>query len=247
MKLKSFLFAVTVICACSSLAHSQISTRIGPMFGLTAPTVDYTGNAEDFANGTKYGLRSGFNYGLMGKVLLGPLNGRVSISYASLDNSGATGFSSNSTVEIKNSLFMFTLGTEFSFGIPASPVKPYAGIDLLFSSISGSFNFQGSTPNGLTGGTTNIESASRTGLGLSIGSEIGISRSVILDLSLRYNLINLFGNEYTVTNRNNKTDVYAYLNDAKDPAFNPSDDKHPIGNDRTIATIQLQAGILFGF
>lgn len=247
MKLRSSLFVILLIGISGSISYSQIGIKLGPMFGLTTPTVDYTGDAKDFANGTKYGMRSGFNYGILGKVLLGPLNGRVSISYASLENSGQTGFSSNSTVEIKNSLFMITLGTEFGFGIPASPVKPYAGIDLLFTSISGSFDFQGSTPNGLTGGNTNIESSSRTGLGLSIGSEIGFGKSVTLDLSLRYNLVNLFGKEYTVTNRNNKTDVYAYLNDAKDPAFNPSDDKHPIGNDRTIATIQLQVGILFGF
>lgn len=226
--------------------QSQISIKLGPQLGLTSPTMDYSGDAKDFYTGTKYGLRSGLHYGVMGKVQLGPLNGRLSLSYSSLDNNGPTG-EPNSTVEIKNNLFMFTLGTEFGFGIPMSPVKPYAGIDILFTTISGSFNFSGSTPNGLSGGTKNIESASRTGLGFSIGSEIGFGRQFTLDLSLRYNLINLFGKEYTPSANNSKTDVYAFLNDAKDPNFNANDPKHPIANDRSITTIQINAALLFGF
>lgn len=226
--------------------QSQISIKLGPMVGLTSPTVDYSGDAKDFYAGTKYGMRSGLNYGVMAKILFGPIKGRVSVSYASLENSGPTG-ESNGSVEIKNNLFMFTFGTELMFGVPASPVKPFAGIDLLISSISGEFNFSGSTPHGLTGGTTNISSSSRTGLGFAIGSEISFGKTFIMDLSLRYNLINLFGKEYTTTSRNNRTDVYAYLNDAKDPGYIPGDDKHIVGNDRTIATIQLQFGIIFGF
>lgn len=243
---KKIFLALILISALLQVTFSQISIKIGPQIGMTSPTVDYGGDAKDFYAGTKYGLRSGLNYGVLGKVVFGPLKGRVSISYASLDNNGPTG-ESNGTVEIKNNLFMFTLGTEFMFGIPASPVKPYAGIDLLITSISGEFNFSGSTPHGLTGGTTNISSSSRTGLGFAVGSEIGLGKTFTMDLSLRYNLINLFGKEYTTTNRENRTDVYAYLNDAKDPRYVPGDDKHIVGNDRTIATIQLQLGILFGF
>lgn len=243
---KKLLFAAILILVSYLPVQSQISLRIGPMAGLTSPTIDYSGDAKDFYAGTKYGMRSGLNYGVIGKILFGPVKGRVSVSYASLDNSGPTG-EPNGSVEIKNNLFMFTIGTEFMFGIPASPVKPYAGIDLLISSISGEFNFSGSTPHGLTGGTTNISSSSRTGLGFAVGSEIGFGKSFMLDLSLRYNLINLFGKEYTTTSRNNRTDVYAYLNDAKDPGYVPGDDKHIVGNDRTIATIQLQLGVLFGF
>lgn len=245
MKKSAIIILAIMLGICNS-SYSQISIKLGPLVGMTSPTVDYGGDAKDFYAGTRYGLRSGINYGVMGKVVVGPINGRLSISYASLDNNGPTG-EPNGSVEIKNNLFMFTLGTEFAFGIPASPVKPYAGIDVLFTSISGSFNFSGSTPNGLSGGTKNISSASRTGLGFSVGSEIALGRTFTIDLSLRYNLVNLFGKEYTVSSNNSRTDVYAYLNDAKDPSFNASDPKHPIGNDRTIATIQLQLGILFGF
>ena len=227
---------------------SQISLKLGPMLGLTSPTVDYSGDVKDFYNGTKYGLRSGMNYGAIGKVVIGPLNGRLSVSFASLDNSGSSDpvSSPNATLEIKHSLFMFTLGTEFSFGIPYSPVKPYAGIDLLISSISGTFNFKG-TPEVLSG-EKSIKSASRTGLGFAIGSEIAFGRSFTMDISLRYNLINLFGKEYEgLSTSNDRADAYAFLNDGADPNYSVTNSKHPIGNDRTIATIQLQLGILFGF
>lgn len=243
---KISLFILLALVFSASTAFSQISIKLGPLVGLTSPTVDYSGDAKDFYAGTKYGMRSGLNYGVMGKVLLGSIKGRLSISYASLDNNGPTG-EPNSTVEINNNLFMFAIGTEFAFGIPASPVKPYAGIDILFTTISGSFNFSGSTPNGLSGGTKNISSASRTGLGFAIGSEVVFGNSFTLDLSLRYNLINLFGKEYTAPTNGSKTDVYAFLNDAKDPNFNASDPKHPVGSDRSIVTIQFNAGLLFGF
>ncbi len=244
---KIILFTLIIAALGFSRTYSQISLKIGPQVGLTSPTVDYSGDVKDFYNGTKYGLRSGLHYGVIGKVQLGPLNGRLSISYASLDNNGnANPDQPNSTLEIKNNIFMLTLGTEFGFGIPFSPVKPYAGIDLLFTTISGTYNFQGTAE--VTSGEKSIKSASRTGLGFSIGTEVGFGRSFVLDLSLRYNLINLFGKSYDgVTNSNDRNDAYTNLNDAADPNFSAGNSKHPIGNSRSIATIQFNAGLLFGF
>lgn len=246
MKIPKFVFLLFLLVFNYHSSYAQISIKLGPTVGLTSPTVDYSGDTKDFYAGTKYGMRSGINFGVMGKVVLGPLNGRVSISYASLDNSGTGNPSQpNSTLEVKNSLFMFTLGTEFAFGIPASPVKPYGGIDILFSSISGSFKFQGTS--NVNSNENSIQSSSRTGLGFSIGSEVAFGRSFTLDLSLRYNLINLFGKDYKSIANSNRVDAYTSLNDAADPNYNASDDKHPVGNSRTIATIQFQVGILFGF
>lgn len=244
---KIIVLSVLVLFSYVNTSYSQISIKLGPELGLTSPTVDYSGDAKDFYAGTKYGLRSGLHYGIMGKVQLGPLNGRLSISYASLDNSGnADPTKPNSTLEIKNNVFMFTLGTEFGFGIPFSPVKPYAGIDVLFSTISGTYNFQGTSE--VSSGEKSIKSGSRTGLGFSIGSEVGFGKSFTLDISLRYNLINLFGKSYDgVTNSNDRNDAYSNLNDAADPNYSATNSKHPVGNDRTIATIQINVGLLFGF
>lgn len=248
MKTK-ILSALILFFAITNISFSQlgISIKVGPMLGMTSPTVDYGGDAKDFYSGTKYGLRSGINYGAMGKITLGPLNGRLSIGYSSLDNSGIANLNQpNSTLEVKQNIFLITLGTEFGFGIPFSPVKPYAGIDVLFSSISGTFNYQGTSE--VTSGEKSIKSASRTGLGFAIGSEIQFGKTITMDLSLRYNLHNLFGKSYDgVTNSNDRNDAYTSLNDAADPNYSASNSKHPIGNDRTIATIQIQLGILFGF
>ena len=244
---KTIILSALILILFVSTAYSQISIKLGPELGLTSPTVDYSGDAKDFYAGTKYGIRSGLHYGIMGKVQLGPLNGRLSISYASLDNNGnANPEQPNSTVEIKNNVFMFTLGTEFGFGIPFSPVKPYAGIDVLFSTISGTYNFQGTSE--VSSGEKSIKSASRTGLGFAIGSEVAFGKSFTLDISLRYNLINLFGKSYDgVTNSNDRNDAYTNLNDAADPNYSATNSKHPVGNDRSIATIQINVGLLFGF
>ena len=244
---KIIVLTALIIISFVNVSYSQISIKLGPELGLTSPTVDYSGDAKDFYAGTKYGLRSGLHYGVMGKVQLGPLNGRLSISYASLDNSGnANPEQPGSTLEIKNNVFMFTLGTEFGFGIPFSPVKPYAGIDVLFSTISGTYNFQGTSE--VSSGEKSIQSASRTGLGFSVGSEVAFGKSFTLDISLRYNLINLFGKSYDgVTNSNDRNDAYTNLNDAADPNYSATNSKHPVGNDRSIATIQINVGLLFGF
>jgi hypothetical protein len=90
-------------------------------------------------------------------------------------------------------LFTIGLGTQFGFDVPMSPVKPYVGLELLFSTISGSAKFQG-TQN-VQSSSIDMETASRTGLGFSAGAEIKII-SMALDVSLKYNLINLFSKNY---------------------------------------------------
>ena len=247
--MKKAVIILAVIFALSSTVYSQIpiGIKIGPMIGLTSPTIDYGGDVKDFYAGTKYGMRSGVNFGAMGKIAIGPLNGRISVGYSSLSNTGVPNLNQpNSTLEVKNNILMFTIGTEFGFGIPFSPVKPYAGIDLLFSTFSGSRNFNNTAE--VNSGEVSMKSASRTGLGFAIGAEVSFGKTLTADLSLRYNLHNMFGKEYEgVTNSNDRNLAYNFLNDAKDPNYNGTDSKHPIGNDRSISTIQLQLGILFGF
>lgn len=230
-----------------SAAYSQlIGIKLGPIIGLTSPTSDYAGNTEDFYNGTKYGLKSGVGFGAMGKINIGPIGGRLSVVYSSISNDGvADADFPNSSLEISNSLLTFTLGTEFGINIPFTPVRPYAGIDVLFSSISGTFNYQGTQH--VSSGENEIASSSRTGLGLAFGSEVTFGKTVTMDISIRYNMINLFGKEFTSVTNANRIDSYKNLNDGVDPEYSATDEKHPIGNDRTIATIQLQLGILFGF
>jgi len=244
-KISIILVSLVILSVSNTYSQVGISVKIGPMLGLTSPTSDYSGETADFYAGTKYGLKSGFHFGAVGKVVFGPLNGRASLSYGSLSNSGQS--DPGGTVDVKNNLFMITLGTEFGFAIPFSPVKPYAGLDLLFTTISGSVDFK-STANVPTG-ERDIQSDSRTGLGFSIGSEVAFGKTFTLDLSLRYNLINLFGKKYEgVANSNNRLDAYTSLNDDADPNYDASSNSnHPIGSSRSISTIQINAGLLFGF
>ena len=245
---KKIVFLTLVLFFTANYSYSQlISIKGGPVIGFTAPSSDYGGETSDFYAGTKYGLKSGFNYGVMGKVSFGPIGGRLSIGYATLNNDGNSDPTQpNSTVAVKNNIFSFSIGAEFGFTIPFTPVRPYADIDLLFSTISGTYNFQG-TPE-VTSGERNIESASRTGLGLALGTEIGFGKSFTLDLSLRYNLLNLFSKSYDgVTASNDRNFAYGYINDDADPNYSATNSKHPIGSSRTIATIQFNAGFLFGF
>lgn len=240
----SLIFIFLAALFSSTTAYSQLRLLIGPVIGYTAPAGDLGGATTDFYSGTKYGIGASVNYGAVAKVTLGPLNGKLSISYVSMSNSGnANSNQNNSTVDVKNSIFTIGIGTEFGFSIPFSPVRPYAGLDFLISTINGSFQFQG-TPN-VNSNSNSIPSASRTGLGFNLGAEFGAGKTITLDLSLHYNLINLFGKSYQGAG-NNRLDAYTSLNDAADPSYNANDDKHPIGNNRSIATIQIQLGVLFG-
>jgi opacity protein-like surface antigen len=240
------VFTSFLVLTLASNSYSQISLKLGPMLGLTSPTSDYSGETQDFYAGTKYGMKSGFHYGVVGKVVFGPIGGRLSISYASMSNSGnADPTHPNSTVDVSNSIFMVTIGTEFGITIPFTPVRPYAGIDLLISSINGTVNFQGTTS--VPSNEMDIESASRTGLGLALGTEVFFGKTFILDLSLRYNLINLVGKSYDgPAGSNNRIDAYTHLNDDADPEYDSTPgSNHPIGNSRNIQTIQINVGLIF--
>lgn len=242
--MKKYLFILVVLPFFLSNTYSQIGLSLGPMLGITSPTVDYTGETTDFYSGTRYGVRTGFNYGALGKIRLGPLNAKLTISFSSLTNSGQAEIDKpNSKVDVKHSMFIFGIGTEFGFNVPASPIKPYIGVDFLFTSFSGDVTFQGTSK--VPSGTFSIQSSSRTGLGFCGGLQFKLAGVTSMDLSLHYNLHNLFGKEYKTNT--DRLGVYTSLNDLKDPNYSASDDKHPIGNDRSIATIQIQLGILFGF
>ena len=60
-------------------------------------------------------------------------------------------------------------------------------------------------------------------------------------------MLNLFGKKYESPATANRDNVYSFLNDAADPNFNANDPNHPVGNNRSISTIQLQVAVLFGF
>jgi hypothetical protein len=242
--LKYFTILIALIILSQNSSNAQLKILLGPSIGYTAPTVDYSGETTDYYSGSKYALGSNVNFGAMGKLNLGPINFNLSVIYSPLSASGvADATKPNSSVDIKQNLLTIGIGTEFGFSVPMSPVKPYIGFDLLFSTISGSTKFQGITA--VQSSTIDMETASRTGLGFAGGLEIKLG-STNLDISLRYNLINLFSKTYDGSSTGTRDEVYKYLNDGKDPNYISTSDKHIVGANRTIATIQFQLGVLFG-
>ena len=243
-KTYKYLLSLLLLVLLSGETYSLLSLSLGPVIGYTIPSSDLSGSTGDYYNGTKYGVSGGIDFGAMGNLGLGPINLHLNLIYSPLSNSGtADETKSNSTVNVKMHLLTIAVGTQYSIGIPLAPIKPYAGLDILFTTFSGSFQFQG-TPN-VNSDTHDMNSSSRVGLGINAGVQIKLLTFAI-DASIHYNMLNLFSKRYEGTDSQNRLDSYLYLNDDKDPNYTTSTDKHPIAGSRTISTIQFQLGVLFG-
>jgi len=245
MKLTKALPVICVLFLASSIGFAQVKFAVGPTAGLTIPAGDYAGETYEYYVGTKYGLGSGFNVGAVLKAKLVVLSIRAGITYTSLKNTGISELDKpQSYVEVKHNMVTIFAGPEYQFQIPASPVKPYVGADLLFTSFSGESTFRG-VARIPSDGTYGMSSATRIGLGLGAGVEFGLGKTYALDFSIKYNLLNLIGKDYTVGE--DRIHAYLNLNDDRDP-LNPAEDlnKHPIADSRSISTLQFNLAFLFG-
>jgi hypothetical protein len=242
---KYFIFIVLSAFVFSSYSYSQ-SIKAGIEAGLSVPTGDFGGTTNDFYSGKKYGVTSGLNLGVTAKIKTVLAQIRAGINYSSYNNSGPSDPSNpGSTINQKYKMLVISAGPEFNISVPATTLKPYVGFNLLLSTISGDVTFQG-VPR-VSSGTYPINSASRVGLGLSAGFVMNFMMTE-LDFSLRYNMHNLFGKSYVVNpSSDSRLESYLNINDAKDPLYGTSNDKHFIGVDRSISTVQFIATVLFGF
>lgn len=225
-------------------AHSQVSFSIGPSIGLTVPTGDYGGTTVEYYYGQKYGFSSGVNVGAVVKVNTPIIRVRGAGNFSFLSNTGnAEPDKPNSSVEVKQTVFMLSVGPEFAIGIPMSPIKPYIGADFLITTFNGETNFQGVDE--VSSGTHSMSSATRTGIGLGAGVEISLKR-IAIDVGLRYNFHNLMGKSFVQYFDSDRNKTYANLNDDADPNFDGFNSKHPVQNSRNISTLQLNLAVLFG-
>ncbi|HEY3252171.1 MAG TPA: outer membrane beta-barrel protein [Ignavibacteria bacterium] len=238
--LQRFVLPVLLILSLHAFSVSQVKFSAGPTVGMTLPSGDYSGTTIDYYNGTKYGLGSGVNFGAVLKAGFSVVTIKASLNFSSLSNSGNSEPGQGS-VNVKQKLFMIGIGPEFGFSLKGSPVKPYAGIDLLFTSFSGETSFQGVSK--VPSGTYSMSSSSRTGIGFGIGAEFSVAKKYALDLNIKYNMLNLMGKDFT--GGPDRINSYLALNDEKDPLY--PDDKHPIGSSRSISVIQFNLAFLFGF
>ncbi len=232
-----FLLLITIVFIQNS-SSAQVSFSAGPSIGITIPSGDYSGSTLDYYAGTKYGLSSGVNFGAVVRANLTALNLKLKVNYSSLKNSGNSQ-AGQGDIQLKQNLLMISVGPEYRISIPGSPIKPYIGANLVYTSFSGETAFKDVAR--VPTGTQQLQSASRTGLGLDLGVMFAVGTKSMLDLGLSYNAHNLFGKSFTGGDA--RVDSYTSLNDEKDPAF--GGDKHPIGSSRTISTLQFNLSYLF--
>jgi hypothetical protein len=240
---KSFftIFVIISLFITFSTTKAQIHISLGPQLGFALPISDYAGEVSDFYNGTKYGFKGGFNMGATFKADLMIIAGRLDINYAMFSNSGSITGLNNGSLSIKQKNLIIGIGPEYSLGLPLVPIKPYVSLELLFTTFTGESQYQG-TP-GVNSNNNSISSVTRIGLGLLAGTEFKIG-VFALDVSVRYNMLNLIGKSFTSYTNNDRSNSYLNLNDAKDPNFDGVN--HPVGSSRTISTLQFNVGVLFG-
>jgi hypothetical protein len=225
-----------------SFCLSQPKFTFGPYVGYSTPLGDYSGSTIEYYSGLRYGLSGSVNFGAVFKLKFPRINARASLFYSSLDNSGNSEPGKNDLINVKHNLFMIGLGPEFMFSFAGSRAKPFINVDLLFTTFSGetTFNNVSRVPTG----TFAMSSATRTGLGFGGGVNFELSPKYSLEFLLRFNLHNLFGKTFT-SGADNRLTSYIALNDDRDPLYDPDDEKHPIGTNRSISSLQINFGFLF--
>jgi opacity protein-like surface antigen len=229
-------------------AKAQFNIFVGPIVGGSISAGDYGGKPPDYYTTVKYGQKGGYIFGAMGTATLKPVDLRVAVTYSIIGTNGLSDETHlDSFVDVTQHLITVSLGTQYGINIPHSLFKPYIGVDLLYSSLSGSADFLNTTTLSNPTQTIKMNAASREGLGFAVGTDFKVNKKITLDFSIRYNMINLFGKKYESPANANRDNVYSFLNDAKDPNYNPNDPNHPVGNDRNIVAIQIQLAVLFGF
>ena len=244
-KIMQLFFATFILILFFSIqTNAQISIQVGGGLGYSLPTGDYNGTSNDFYNGTKYGMKSGFNLHAKARLTL--------LFISAFGEIGYTAFSGNEeaqpgqgNIDVSNKLISIKIGPEFPINIPMSPIIPYIQGFVSYNTISGNVEFKG-VPD-VPSGKYDIASASRIGLGAGIGAIFSVG-TFKLDANIQYHLINLAGNEYKLENITShaRLDNYTSLNDSKDPLYNNNTVGHFINNDRSINALEFKLSVLFG-
>ncbi|MBM4168526.1 MAG: hypothetical protein FJ215_05150 [Ignavibacteria bacterium] len=227
------------------LVLAQVTLQVGGGAGVRMPMDDFAGTTADHYAGTKYGFSTGYN--LNAKARIGLLGFKLAgqVDYGTVSNSGEA-LPGQGSLEISQTIFSMKVGPEFHLGVPLMPVTPYLGANAAFHSFSGEIKIQGVTK--LPSGTHRVQSASRIGVGVNGGILVSLGTFTTLDVGIEYALMNISGKTWEDVNLKDdqRLDSYLALNDEKDPLYRAGDDKHFIGNARSINSVLLTVSILFG-
>ncbi len=240
----SVLLTFIVTVALSPSVYAQPSLQAGAGLGYALPAGDLGGSTLDYYAGSKYGLSGGINVHGKGRVTCGTWGLALEIGYSSLSNSGDAE-AGRGKVDVSQKIFSAKLGPEVHFSLPAIPVAPYLGANVVISSLSGTVDFNGVAR--VPSASYSVKSAMRTGVGFSGGAVVTLNSLLSLDVAVSYDLVNLFGREWVDVNpdKDQRLDTYLALNDEKDPvALNGTE--HVVGAARSIQLIQIKATLLIG-
>ncbi len=240
------IFSAIIVIFISSTIFSQITLQIGAGGGYTLPTGTYAGTTEDFYNGTKYGMSSGYNFN--GKVRVGLLGFDLfgMIEYSSISGDGQSDpDNKNSQIENTQNIFSIKAGPEFKIEFPLSPIGIYFDGFLSVNTFSGTVSFQGVS--GVASGDYDLGTTTRVGAGGGGGVLLDFIPIVTLDLGVHYNWYNLTGKQYNSINTNlQRLDAYTSLNDDADPLYTESSSVHIVGESRSINAWEFTITAMIG-
>lgn len=228
----------------SSILFAQITAQVGGGISYNLAQGDAAGSTEDFYNGTKYGLSNGISFFLKGRAGLLGTSFFVEIDYLKLSGDGSAD-ENRGSVEVNQTVVNIKLGPELLIDIPLSPVTPYFAPYLSLNNFSGDVKFQGVSK--VSSGTYDLKSATRIGAGGAAGILFKLNPAMKIDLSIHYQLMNLFGKEFSsVSTSHERLDSYTSLNDDKDPLYSATSDSHIIADKRSINNLQFKVGLMIG-
>ena len=163
--------------------------------------------AQDFIGGSNFGTRYGYGALLIGKISLHK-EGNIRLNVTT----GYNRFMSNFVIaaspegKVSYNVFSFGLGIENNF-TPQKKVKPYVGLDLVASMISGSATLTTDS----TDFNLKIKNSMRYGISFTLGFEYAFNNYFGMNLGYRITHANLVGKKSTVSSNLSETT----LNDDK--------------------------------
>lgn len=161
----------------------------------------------DFEGGANFGTRYGYGAALTGKVSLHK-QGKIRLNITAGYNRFMSNFIISESPEgkVTYNVFSGSLGIENSF-TPQKKFKPYIGLDIVASAISGDAILATDTADF----NLKIKSAWRFGVSFNLGFEYAFNDNVGFHLGYKLTHANLIGKESKVSSSINET----YLNDDK--------------------------------
>lgn len=211
------------------------SMPLGDYKGTFGDTRDqFTGNGNPDSN--SYFMKSGINYGIFIKIPVkkqSPFSIKGGIAFNVFSQSKEyTEGTGSITVNLKQSLFGLTLGSEYDFGGRKSKIKPFFGAELSGTFFAGKYteDYIDSVE------TYNLNAAFRLGVNIAGGVDVTLHNNLGVVVGAKYSFANLIGKSYEADSRTK---------------YNLNDDSFTLNNisypSRNITFLQFYGGISFYF